>query len=504
MNRVLIFCLLLQASLTLTFAQGKAVILGNTSDADVEKMQLEVDTYHIEGYEKNLEANVKEGAFRFEIESNFPQVVYLQYQEQKLPIFVEDGDELTVNFEKGNLTTTAIFEGTGAAHNQFLKDFNEKFATDFDISSMEKNVLTAQIDAMEMELFDKQLAQKKMVKEADQKEWSGAFEDYLDNTIKYNYYNTLFAYPIVRGNSSKNTSVENLPSVMLDNVTPKMANNDKALVSEHYRRFLVYYLTYYSSKANNFKKFKGITPSLMAKYNWGKENIRGESWAYLMTAFLNDNGKDADGEIIRKIYDSVRSVEGGKPYAAIIKDKYNNKISDKALAAAAKAKMEKAKSMKKNHDAKAKGENGKIGKDAPFTLTNMDGKEITLDQFKGKVVYIDFWASWCGPCRKQFPFAKELKKKLSKKQKKKVEFLYISIDNGEKIWKNAIKKMDIEGYHVLSTGGWSSKVCKYFNIRSIPRYMLIDKKGRIAESNAKRPGQQGVLEDIVRLVGEKK
>ncbi|MGB0929624.1 MAG: TlpA family protein disulfide reductase [Chitinophagales bacterium] len=502
MNRVLFFCLLLHASLTLTFAQGKAVISGNISDADVEKIQLEVNTYHIEGYEKNLEGNVKEGAFRFEVESDFPQVVYLQYQEQKLPIFVEEGDELMVDFEKGNLTTTATFEGKGAAHNQFLKDFNEKFAADLDIPSMKKNVLTARIDAMEMELFNKRLAQQKMVKEAEKKEWSDAFEDYLDNTIKYNYYNTLFAYPIVRGNNSKNTSVENLPSVMLDNVTPEMANNNKALMSEHYRQFLVYYLTYYSSKANKFKKFQGITPSLTAKHNWGKENIRGESWAYVMTAFVNDNGKDADGEIIRKIYDSVKNTEGGKPYAEIMKDKHGDKMSDKALAAASKAKREKAKSMKKSHD--AKGGEAKIGKDVPFTLTNMDGKEITLDQFKGKVVYIDFWASWCGPCRKQFPFAKELKKKLSRKQKKKVEFLYISIDNGEGVWKNAIKKMDIDGYHVLSPGGWKSKVCKYFNIRSIPRYMLLDKKGRIAESNAKRPGQQGTLEDILRLVGEKK
>ncbi|MGB1243719.1 MAG: hypothetical protein ACPG49_14435, partial [Chitinophagales bacterium] len=76
-------------------------------------------------------------------ESDFPQVVYLQYQKQQLPIFVENGDELMVNFEKGNLNTTATFEGKGAVHNQFLKDFNEKFAAELDIPSMEKNVLTA-------------------------------------------------------------------------------------------------------------------------------------------------------------------------------------------------------------------------------------------------------------------------------------------------------------------------------------------------------------------------
>lgn len=503
MKRLLFFCWLLSCSFVSIFAQeGKAAISGKISEADVEEIQLQMNPQYIEGYEKILKSDVKEGTFRFEVEADFPQVVYLQYKEQKLPLFVESGDELKVNFEKGNLTTTASFEGKGAAHNSFLKDFNEKFAADFDIPSMEKNVLAAQIDAMEMELFDKQLAHKKMVKEADKGEWSKSFENYLDYTIKYNYYNTLFAYPIVRGNSSKNTAVENLPTVMLDNVTPKIANNHKALISEHYRRFLVYYLTYYTSKTNNFQKFAGITPSLEAKYDWGRENIRGESWAYIMTAFVNDNGKDAEGEIIRKIYDSVRTAEGGKPYAALIKEKHNDKMSDKALATAAKEKMAKIKSLKKNSEAKQ--EKTTLGKKAPFTLTNMKGEEITLDKFKGKVVYIDFWASWCGPCRKQFPFAKELKNKLSKKQKKKVEFLYISIDNGEKVWKNAIEKMEIEGYHVLSPGGWQSKVCQYFNIRSIPRYMLLDKKGRIAEANAKRPGQEGILEDIARLVKEKK
>ncbi len=502
MNKLVFFCLILQVGFVSIFAQEKAVILGNISDADVETIQLELNPQYVDGYEKTLKSDVNDGAFRFEVEADFPQVVYLQYNEQKLPLFVESGDELKVNFEKGNLTTTAAFEGKGAAHNVFLKEFNEKFAADLDIPSMEKNVLTAQIDAMEMDLFDKRLAQQKMTKEANKSEWSDDFEKYLDHTITYNYYNTLFAYPIVRGNNSKNTSVENLPTVMLDNVTPKMANNHKALVSEHYRRFLVYYLTYYASKANDFKKFAGVTPSLTAKYNWGKESIRGESWAYVMTAFVNDNGKDAEGELIRKIYDSVRSEEDGKPYAAMIKGKYGEKMSDKALAAATKEKAAKAKSMKKAHD--NKGGAVSIDKKAPFTLTNMEGQEITLDKFKGKVVYIDFWASWCGPCRKQFPFAKELKKKLSKKQKKKVEFLYISIDNGEKVWKNAIDKMGIEGYHVLSPGGWQSKVCQYFNIRSIPRYMLLDKKGRIAEANAKRPGQDGILEDIARLIGEKK
>jgi len=501
MNRLLLFCLLLLTHFSLTFAQGKAVISGNIQEADVEKILLEINPRYVEGHEKVLESEVTDGKFRFEVASEQAQIVYLQYKEQTLPLYIEAGDELELSFEKGSLVTTAKFSGKGMVHNQFLKEFNGKFAANFDIPSMEKNIATAQIDALEMELFDQRLAHKKMVKEADQSEWSKGFRSYLDNSIKYNYFNTLFAYPIVRGNSSKNTMVENLPSVMVESVAPKMANNHEALVSEHYRRFLVYYLTYYASKANRFKKFAGVNPSLTAKYNWGKENIRGLSFAYVMTAFVCNNGKDAEGELIKRIYDSVRGIEGGKPYAAMIQKQFKDKISDKALAAVAKEKMAKAKSLRKEQGGKS--DKASVAKDAPFTLTNLKGEEITLDKFKGKVVYIDFWASWCGPCRKQFPLAKELKNKLTKKQKKKVEFLYISIDSGEKPWKSAIDRMEIEGYHVLSPGGWQSKVCAYFKIKSIPRYMLLDKKGRIADSSAKRPGQQGILEDITKLLNER-
>ena len=64
-----------------------------------------------------------------------------------------------------------------------------------------------------------------------------------------------------------------------------------------------------------------------------------------------------------------------------------------------------------------------------FYMEDMNGQQIFLSDFEGKVLYIDIWASWCGPCRKQFPYSKELKNKFSKKQLKKIKFIYISIDN---------------------------------------------------------------------------
>ena len=120
---------------------------------------------------------------------------------------------------------------------------------------------------------------------------------------------------------------------------------------------------------------------------------------------------------------------------------------------------------------------------------------------KGKVLYVDFWASWCGPCRQQFPYSKELHKKLNDKQKKQIEFIYISIDDDETRWKKGIEDNELDnGIMLLSPGGWKSDACKYFQINSIPRYMIIDKKGNIVNINAPRPSDENILDELLKLL----
>ena len=90
---------------------------------------------------------------------------------------------------------------------------------------------------------------------------------------------------------------------------------------------------------------------------------------------------------------------------------------------------------------------------------------------------------------------------LTPKQLKSVVFLYISIDKTEEIWKNAIEQNGLgEMKNGLVPGDWSSEIVKYFQINSIPRYMLIDKKGNIVDINAKRPSEEGTYDDIIKLI----
>ena len=89
--------------------------------------------------------------------------------------------------------------------------------------------------------------------------------------------------------------------------------------------------------------------------------------------------------------------------------------------------------------------------------------------------------------------------KLTDKQKKEIMFLYISIDADQNAWKKGIQDNAIEGVNLISPGNWGSKVCKYFQINSIPRYMIMDKKGDIVDYNAKRPSDSGIMDDLLKL-----
>ena len=133
-------------------------------------------------------------------------------------------------------------------------------------------------------------------------------------------------------------------------------------------------------------------------------------------------------------------------------------------------------------------------------MKNINGEQVSLNDFKGKVLYVDIWASWCGPCRKQFPYSKKLKTQLSKRQLKKIEFIYISIDNDSEKWKKSINDLDVDGLHFLSPASHPNGAGVYFEAFSIPRYILIDRNGIIIHHNAKRPSDPKLIDDLLHLI----
>jgi|694.fasta_scaffold31461_6 thiol-disulfide isomerase/thioredoxin len=122
-----------------------------------------------------------------------------------------------------------------------------------------------------------------------------------------------------------------------------------------------------------------------------------------------------------------------------------------------------------------------VGKKAiDITATTPDGKSVSLMQMKGKVTLIDFWASWCGPCRKENP---NVLKVYNMFHDKGFNILGVSLDDKADAWKGAIMEDGLPWVHVSDLKGWQSKPAKDYAIQAIPQTILIDANGTILAKN---------------------
>jgi peroxiredoxin len=123
----------------------------------------------------------------------------------------------------------------------------------------------------------------------------------------------------------------------------------------------------------------------------------------------------------------------------------------------------------------------KKGQSAPsITLSNASDSSVSLSSFKGKVVLLDFWASWCGPCRQSNP---ALVKLYDEFKNQGFEIVAVSLDQNRKAWLQAIKQDGLTYTQLLDARGADSEVANTYGISEIPTSFLIDKQGRLQERN---------------------
>ena len=134
------------------------------------------------------------------------------------------------------------------------------------------------------------------------------------------------------------------------------------------------------------------------------------------------------------------------------------------------------------------------GSPAPdFVLKNEKGQTVSLKDFKGKVVYIDFWGVGCGPCisaiKNYVPKFHDFYKD------KNIVFVNICVDAKETQWKAALKKYNLGGVNLIAEGWTSHPACQSYNVSALPHYILIDQDGKIANNNARDPGSYNLKDD---------
>jgi thiol-disulfide isomerase/thioredoxin len=128
-----------------------------------------------------------------------------------------------------------------------------------------------------------------------------------------------------------------------------------------------------------------------------------------------------------------------------------------------------------------------------FSLTTLDGKRISMDELQGKVVLLDFWATWCGPCREALPHMQKVAKKF---EGQPLVILSVSLDDNEQKWKEFIAKNQMT-WPQYRDGGFTGPVATMFGVKAIPHTYTIDADGVLQEEHIGDASVEGKLTKLL-------
>jgi thiol-disulfide isomerase/thioredoxin len=473
----------------LTFLTSAALsqpiqLTGTISGVADENLQAELPEDWF-GQSHTEDLTIESNAFWKQIEIPASGWITLNYKDKESSFYLwKKSEALKIDFESDFLDSDFKVSGKGAPIDSVVRLIEEKFGSKLNTIWLEEQAKDASnIDAMEMEIF-RLRNDVAYVLEKFEGELPSEFKKVFKNHLGYYYYLSLFKFSEAKTKKSSIPKATEIPKVLIEGLSWERMNKASELDSEFFRELLMQFVAYKTLQEYDFMKFATEESAVQEAFNLARENLEREALQYFLTRTMLENAQNIQPSLLRQMHSFLKQTEKADVFVKLTSDSLVNRLSAKD------EEVEVAVAEEKAHNR------------IDIELQGVDGKTFNLSDLKGKVVYLDIWASWCGPCRKEFPHAKALKSKLSKKEKKNIEFLYISIDNTETVWKTAIKKHGIEGKHGLSKGGWGSKATAKFGVKSIPRYLILDKKGKVVDGNAPRASDPKLLEILKKLAAQ--
>nr|WP_321450724.1 TlpA disulfide reductase family protein [uncultured Carboxylicivirga sp.] len=269
----------------------------------------------------------------------------------------------------------------------------------------------------------------------------------------------------------------------------RFAPNDTLPVPENYKTFSDAIPT---DNYNGFKEVRAYTQFVVNKHT---SNIFDQ---------IKTEGIDEESaEFISKEIDAIKSLEAPQ----MVKDELGNRLlgsytyQPDSIKEVMKTRypeiITNTKYIKAFNELLAQLEKLQPGAVAPtFAYNDIDGKLVKSEDLKGKVIYVDVWATWCGPCKGEIPHLKAMEEELHDLD---IAFVSISVDNDKSAWEKMVADKELKGYQLFAPNDWESDIIKNYAIRGIPRFIMIDKEGKLVNANASRPSNPETKDKLIEL-----
>ena len=449
-------------------APGKATVTGKITNPKEEKVQISKGK---ETFEAKLD---EKGSFTLDINFDEAGPFELHHGGEYASMFLEPGDEINLTLNTEEFDETLTYTGTGAEENNYL--ISKYLLNETGIGEPEDYYGAAEADfiAQSQALYERKLKHLSDFA-AEKGNLNEGFLATEKTDLLYDWAMDRQSYPSYHRHYANDKDVEvsetyndYLNQLDLDNGDLLHAETYKFFLSSHYRK-----QAFDIVKNDEDLKADQKTGMIKTAFNIIKSNASNpDVKEYLMYTFLEDQI-------------SFYSIDGIDEYMSEFNTLAKNETYKKEL--------------QEGYD---KWMNLAAGKTAPgFTYPDIEGTKVALADFKGKNVYIDVWATWCGPCRKEIPHLEELMETYQGNDN--IVFASVSIDDDKEAWEKMVTKDEMRGIQLIADEAWDSSICKDYMIRGIPRFILVDKEGNIIDSRAPRPSSdeiKALLKDLAKPV----
>ncbi|HOK38107.1 MAG: TlpA disulfide reductase family protein [Bacteroidales bacterium] len=403
------------------------------------------------------------GDFLKTIKTDFPIYVDFINDNNNLILYLLPKDELIINADCFDFNKTVKFKGKSQPANEYLNSFIITIKN-AGINS-ENFIYSSKFETFKTSLQNL-ISQLETVLNDFSKKHNKDFEEFINLEIErikmlkaslmISYYN-----PILR-TDKKNADFEKEIESAIYSVD---MNNSKLLMFSDFKNFGFNIINYKMNieLRNSRRELKSAPEYTEMFFKYAKEiytekDIKEEMFYVFIKEFLNYYGPES----VYEAYLDYKSFTSSREHLSEL----NNIFEEFSKTAPGKECIN-------------------------WKFPDKNGKVYSLSDFKGKYVYIDVWASWCGPCRTEIPYLKVLKEKFKNKN---IAIIGISVDENRNDWLNFLESQNLAGIQ-LYAGGWNNDLVNFFKINGIPRFILLDKEGKIINANAERPS--GNIEKVL-------
>lgn len=452
MRHLLLFAIIHLYILPHSFSQGNTLVMGSLKNPNKDYFVLSVDKIYLDNtVVEELVGINQEGKFGVAFQLEIPQLVTLRYNNKEVQLFLEPDDTLVLDIDGMLFPYGLKMQGRAAANNLCLKTYREQFAEDTDpfryrqyargnyyykIHEDYDQIMRAKLPAEFVN--DLRREQKKKEEFLDtQNQLTSGFRHYM--TAEY-YYDRMYKQ-LAYGHVYKGR--HRLDSSFFYFVDTLRYFDDLALGHPKYREFLTAWINY-SCEGQPLPDTAGH--EYAQQYYYAKSALTGLSRYVMMAQLLSTAFRKLAPEKVMPIYEDFLETN---PYIELDRIAIDAYQRTRQFAA---------------------------GTPAPnFSLQDIDGNYVSLRDFQGKVVYLDFWASWCRPCMKKLEEMKEIEQQLADRN---IVFLHINLDQTPDIWHKTVQNNNFSGLHLYNNS--QSAITKDYEVLSVPKFFVITKEGNFA------------------------